>query len=236
MDTKRNVWVTAAARTRRWSSSQRRHFCCRSASRDRWRQEHPTGSTDPRRRRSEDKRGGGHRRQVGGTPRRVIARRRYRRVSATGARTARSRSTARRPYDPNAPISRQFGTATCVRSQDDLKKCLRSQQQPDSGLPQNGTFIKEGFVEKQTMGIGSVWDLELSPDEKFVYVGDAPPTRSGSRKGIRCRSSDCPLRPVPVRAAERRQRRRGRLEGEPLRRRGANGVARSLRLGLEPAA
>ncbi len=78
------------------------------------------------------------------------------------------------PYDPNAPISRQFGTAThCVRiSKDDLVYICDRSNNRIQVFRKNGTFVKEGFVEKQTMGIGAIWDLELSPDEKFVYVGD----------------------------------------------------------------
>lgn len=78
------------------------------------------------------------------------------------------------PFDPNAPVSRQFGTAThCVRIANDglVYICDRSNNRIQV-FRKNGTFVKEGFVEKQTLGLGSIWDLELSPDQKFIYVGD----------------------------------------------------------------
>jgi sugar lactone lactonase YvrE len=38
----------------------------------------------------------------------------------------------------------------------------------------DGTFIKEAFIEKQTLGSGSVWDIAFSqdPQQKFLYVAD----------------------------------------------------------------
>jgi DNA-binding beta-propeller fold protein YncE len=40
----------------------------------------------------------------------------------------------------------------------------------------NGEFVKEAFVEKNTLGMGSVWALEFSPDpaHEFLFVGDGP--------------------------------------------------------------
>ncbi|MGE0448188.1 MAG: hypothetical protein AB7Q29_01245 [Vicinamibacterales bacterium] len=77
-------------------------------------------------------------------------------------------------YDPNAPISRQFGTSThCVRiSRDDLVYVCDRSNNRIQVFKKDGTFVKEGFVERQTLGLGAIWDLELSPDERFVYVGD----------------------------------------------------------------
>jgi DNA-binding beta-propeller fold protein YncE len=78
------------------------------------------------------------------------------------------------PYDPNAPVSRQFGTAThCVRiSTDDLVYICDRSNNRIQVFRKNGTFVKEGFIEKQTLGLGAIWDLELSRDEKYIYVGD----------------------------------------------------------------
>jgi DNA-binding beta-propeller fold protein YncE len=38
----------------------------------------------------------------------------------------------------------------------------------------DGTFVKEAFIEKQTLGSGSVWDIAFSqdPQQKFLYVAD----------------------------------------------------------------
>jgi DNA-binding beta-propeller fold protein YncE len=32
--------------------------------------------------------------------------------------------------------------------------------------------VKEGFVETQSAGLGSIWDLDFSPDQRFLYVAD----------------------------------------------------------------
>jgi DNA-binding beta-propeller fold protein YncE len=78
------------------------------------------------------------------------------------------------PYDPAAPVSRQFGTAThCVRIAHDglVYVCDRSNNRIQV-FRKDGTFVKEGFVAKETLGLGAIWDLELSPDQKYIYVGD----------------------------------------------------------------
>ena len=114
--------------------------------------------------------------EVGGTHRRVIVfdadtgvyKRHW------GAYGARPEDGPAVTYDPNAPISKQFGTAThCVRISKDglVYVCDRSNNRIQV-FRKDGTFVKEGFVEKQTAGLGSIWDLELSPDERFVYVAD----------------------------------------------------------------
>jgi DNA-binding beta-propeller fold protein YncE len=38
----------------------------------------------------------------------------------------------------------------------------------------DGTFVNEAFIEKQTLGSGSVWDIAFShdPQQKFLYVAD----------------------------------------------------------------
>ena len=38
----------------------------------------------------------------------------------------------------------------------------------------DGTFVKEKFIEKKTLGSGSVWDIAFSSDpaQKFIYVAD----------------------------------------------------------------
>ena len=34
----------------------------------------------------------------------------------------------------------------------------------------DGTFVKEGFVEKETLGAGSVWDIAFSRDSEQTYI------------------------------------------------------------------
>ena len=38
----------------------------------------------------------------------------------------------------------------------------------------DGTFVKEAFIEKQTLGAGSVWDIAFSkdPQQKYIYLAD----------------------------------------------------------------
>jgi DNA-binding beta-propeller fold protein YncE len=77
-------------------------------------------------------------------------------------------------YDPDAPLSKQFGTAThCARiSRDGLVYVCDRSNNRIQVFRKDGTFVKEGIVEKQTGGLGAIWDLELSPDEQFLYVAD----------------------------------------------------------------
>jgi DNA-binding beta-propeller fold protein YncE len=87
---------------------------------------------------------------------------------------ARGAAAAAAPIDPNAPPSRQFGTAThCVRIAKDglVYICDRSNNRIQV-FRKDGTFVKEGFVERATGGLGAIWDLELSPDQRFIYVAD----------------------------------------------------------------
>jgi DNA-binding beta-propeller fold protein YncE len=38
----------------------------------------------------------------------------------------------------------------------------------------DGTFVKESFIEKATLGSGSVWDISFSKDaeQKYIYLAD----------------------------------------------------------------
>ena len=114
--------------------------------------------------------------EVGGTHRRVIVfdadTGGYKRL--WGAYGAPPQDGALPAYNPNAPVSKQFGTAThCVRIAKDglVYVCDRSNDRIQV-FHTDGTFVKEGFVEKTTAGLGSIWDLELSPDQRFIYVAD----------------------------------------------------------------
>jgi DNA-binding beta-propeller fold protein YncE len=76
--------------------------------------------------------------------------------------------------DPNGPPAQQFGTAThCVRIARDglVYVCDRSNNRIQV-FRKDGTFVEERFVARETGGLGAIWDLELSPDERFVYVAD----------------------------------------------------------------
>jgi hypothetical protein len=67
-------------------------------------------------------------------------------------------------YDPNAPVSQQFGNPVhCVKIADD--GCDRIQV-----FKKDGTFVKEWFYEMNTLGNGAVWDLAIWPDLKQTYL------------------------------------------------------------------
>jgi hypothetical protein len=79
-------------------------------------------------------------------------------------------------YDPNAPPPQQFRSPVhCAELSHDnlLYVCDRTNDRIQVFKP-DGTFVKETFIEKQTLGGGSVWDLAFSqdPQQKYIYVAD----------------------------------------------------------------
>ena len=83
---------------------------------------------------------------------------------------------AKTTYNPSAPPSRQFGTPVhCVRlSRDGLVYVCDRENNRIQVFRRDGTFVKEFFVEKNTLQIGSVWDMVLSQDaaQSYLYVAD----------------------------------------------------------------
>jgi DNA-binding beta-propeller fold protein YncE len=79
------------------------------------------------------------------------------------------------PYDPSAPPAKQFGRRSvhCLLLGSDslVYVCDRANDRVQV-FREDGTFLKEGFVARETRGVGSVWSLGLSPDRRFLYVGD----------------------------------------------------------------
>jgi hypothetical protein len=76
-------------------------------------------------------------------------------------------------FDPASP-SRQFGDSVhCVRISHDglVHVCDRSNNRFQI-FRKDGTFVREVFVAARTGGSGSVWDLEFSPDQTYIYVAD----------------------------------------------------------------
>ena len=79
-------------------------------------------------------------------------------------------------YDPNAPPPQQFGSPVhCAELAHDglLYVCDRSNDRIQVFRP-DGTFVREAFVAKQTLGSGSVWDIAFSkdPDQTYIYLSD----------------------------------------------------------------
>ena len=80
------------------------------------------------------------------------------------------------PYKPSDPPPQQFRNPVhCVALSHDgvLYVCDRGNDRIQVFKP-DGTFVKEVFIEKETLGSGSVFDIAFSPDpqQKYMYVAD----------------------------------------------------------------
>ncbi len=79
-------------------------------------------------------------------------------------------------YDPAAPPAKQFRNPVhCADLSNDrlLYVCDRVNDRVQVFKP-DGTFVKEAFFNKETLGSGSVWDIAFSRDaqQRFLYLAD----------------------------------------------------------------
>ncbi len=79
-------------------------------------------------------------------------------------------------YDPSAPPAQQFRNPVhCSELSRDglLYVCDRVNDRIQVFKP-DGTFVKEVFIAKNTLGDGSVWDIAFSKDplQKYMYLAD----------------------------------------------------------------
>jgi DNA-binding beta-propeller fold protein YncE len=79
-------------------------------------------------------------------------------------------------YDPDAPPAQQFRNPVhCAELSVDrlLYVCDRVNDRIQVFKP-DGTFVKEAFIEKRTLGSGSAWDIAFSkdPQQKYIYLAD----------------------------------------------------------------
>ena len=84
-------------------------------------------------------------------------------------------------YDPKAPPAQQFRNPVhCVeRSKDGLVYvCDRTNDRVQVFRP-DGTFVKEAFFAKNTLGSGSAWDIAFSrdPEQRFIFLADGQNNR-----------------------------------------------------------
>ena len=84
-------------------------------------------------------------------------------------------------YDPKAPPAQQFRNPVhCVeRSNDDLiYVCDRANNRLQVFRP-DGTFVKEAFFAKDTLGSGSAWDTAFSrdPEQRYIFMADGQNNR-----------------------------------------------------------
>ena len=84
--------------------------------------------------------------------------------------------TPQERYDPDAPIAQQFGESVHgIRiAKDGLLYVADRGNKRIQIFQKDGTFVKEVFITREKRGQGTVWDIELSKDEKqtFLYVAD----------------------------------------------------------------
>jgi DNA-binding beta-propeller fold protein YncE len=79
-------------------------------------------------------------------------------------------------YDPAAPPAKQFRNPVhCADITNDgmVYVCDRPNDRIQI-FTREGKFVREVFVEKQTLSDGSVWDIAFSrdPEQRFLYVAD----------------------------------------------------------------
>ena len=80
------------------------------------------------------------------------------------------------PYKPDAPPPQQFRNPVhCANLSVDnlLYVCDRVNDRLQVFHP-DGTYVKEQFFEKETLGSGSAWDIAFSkdPQQKYIYLAD----------------------------------------------------------------
>jgi DNA-binding beta-propeller fold protein YncE len=79
-------------------------------------------------------------------------------------------------YNPDAPPAQQFRNPVhCADLSVDrlLYVCDRANDRIQVFKP-DGTFVKEAFIAKRTLGSGSAWDVAFSkdPQQKYIYLAD----------------------------------------------------------------
>jgi hypothetical protein len=80
------------------------------------------------------------------------------------------------PYNPAAPPAQQFRNPVhCAELAHDglLYACDRTNNRIQV-FKKDGTFVKEAFIAKETLGDGAVFDIAFSrdPEQKFIYLAD----------------------------------------------------------------
>ena len=90
-------------------------------------------------------------------------------------------------YDPTAPPAQQFRNPVhCVELSNDglVYVCDRQNNRVQVFQP-DGTFVKEGYYDKNTLGAGSAWDIAFSkdPQQRFIFLADGQ--NSGCASSVR---------------------------------------------------
>ena len=79
-------------------------------------------------------------------------------------------------YDPKAPPAKQFRNPVhCVERTEDglVYVCDRANDRVQVFRP-DGSFVKEAFYAKDTLGSGSAWDIAFSkdPEQRYIFLAD----------------------------------------------------------------
>ena len=79
-------------------------------------------------------------------------------------------------YNPEAPLAQQFRNPVhcAMLAVDGLVYVCDRPNDRIQVFRQDGTFVKEKFIAKETLGSGSVWDIAFShdPQQQFLYLAD----------------------------------------------------------------
>jgi DNA-binding beta-propeller fold protein YncE len=91
------------------------------------------------------------------------------------------------PYSPSAAPAPQFNNPVhCVRiAQDGLVYVCDRTNDRIQVFRKGGTFVKEFFIEKNTLANGSVWELDLWPDANETYLMNADGANNEVRTIVR---------------------------------------------------
>ena len=125
------------------------------------------------------------------------------------------------PYDPKAPPAQQFRSPVhCAELSHDglLYVCDRPNDRIQVFKP-DGTFVKEVFIAKNTLGDGSVWDIAFSKDPAAaIHVPGGRQEREGLHHSARHDGDPDQLRRrrPPAWPVLRGPQHRDRLEGQYL--------------------
>jgi DNA-binding beta-propeller fold protein YncE len=80
------------------------------------------------------------------------------------------------PYDPAAPPAQQFRNPVhcAMLANDGLVYVCDRPNDRIQVFSKDGTFVKEVFIAKKTLGDGSVWDIAFSkdPQQKYIFLAD----------------------------------------------------------------
>jgi DNA-binding beta-propeller fold protein YncE len=80
------------------------------------------------------------------------------------------------PYNPDAPVAQQFRNPVhCSElAVDGLVYVCDRPNDRIQVFKADGTYVKEAFIARRTLGDGSVWDIAFSkdPEQKYLYLAD----------------------------------------------------------------